>query len=150
MKYAVCLASFIVLCITVSCNKSDDDDTPAAGKTWKLGTTTYTVNNYAKANEDFQAYDIAGNGMIFSFKTFPTVEGNYNVVNGWSMLGPNDVSVVAFGSSSGTSYFSTGYDHTVANVKILSPTRLAITLPETWVLKSGSDSLKLSANIGSL
>lgn len=145
----------VVLCASsiIACNKSDDDSTttPAAvNKTWKLGATTYTVNNYARANETFQAYDVAGNGIHFSFGTYPTAGGTYNVVSSSATLGANDVSVLAFGSNSGTSYFSTGNDNIKATVKLVSASTLAITLPDTWVAKPGADSLKVSANLGDL
>jgi hypothetical protein len=154
MKYALSLVSIVFLMSAIACNKSDDDNggnqgtTP--GKTWKLGSTTYTVNNYTKTSGEFQVYDVPGNGMIFSFRDFPTTDGSYNVVSNTATLGPNDVSVVAFSPVSGTSYFSTGRDSTVASVKVMSASRLAITLPDTWVVKGGTDSLKLSANIGAL
>ena len=147
------IAILLAISSTIACNKSDDDSTtpPATGnKTWKLGTTTYTVNNYARASETFQAYDAAGNGIHFSFATFPTTGGNYNVVNSSATLGANDVSILAFGSNSGTSYFSTGNDNTVATVRIIGTSTLGITLPDTWVAKPGADSLKLSANLGDL
>jgi hypothetical protein len=136
----------------IACNKDDDTITPPAtiNKTWKLGSTTYTVNNYARANETFQAYDAAGNGVHFSFSTYPTADGTYNVVSSSATLGANDVSVLAFGSSSGTSYFSTGNDNTKATIKVVSSSTLRVTLPDTWVAKPGADSLKLSANLGDL
>ena len=144
----------VVLCTAsvTACNKSDDDSTAPAtvNKTWKLGATTYTVNNYARANETFQAYDVAGNGIHFSFGTYPTAGGTYNVVSSSATLGANDMSVLAFGSNSGTSYFSTGNDNIKATVTLVSASRLGITLPDTWVAKPGADSLKASANLGDL
>ena len=153
MKYVHLLACMILLCAAVACKKTDDGGTTPVntpGKTWKLGATTYTVNNYAKFSTEFQVYDKTGSGMIFTFPAFPTADGNYNVVGSSATLGPNDVQVVAFGSTSGTSYFATGEDHTVAAVKVISATVLAIKLPDTWVVKGGTDSLKLSTDIGSL
>ena len=144
----------LALSSTIACNKSDDDSTPpppaAVNKTWKLGTTTYTVNNYARSNNDFQAYDAAGNGVHFSFGTYPTTGGTYNVVSSTATLGAADVSIVAFGNSGGTSYFSTGNDNVRATVTVISASTLGITLPDTWVAKPGADSLKLSANLGDL
>lgn len=150
MKLYTGFAAMLFLAIAISaCKKSDDDKPATIDNTWKLGTTTYTVNNYAKANETFQAYDKAGNGVHFSFKTFPAADGNYNVVGRTATLGANDVSILAFGSNMGSSYFSTGNDRIVASVKIISGSRLRISLPDTW-MAGGSDSLKLSATLGDL
>lgn len=146
-----CAALVLIATSLISCKKSDDGSGASASKTWKLGGTTYTVNNYAKASETFEAYDKDGNGVHFSFAAFPAADGSYNVVSGAAGLGPNDVSVLAFGSNSGSSYFSTGNDHIVATVQVINATRLHIVLPDTWVKKAGlDDSLKLSAKLGDL
>ena len=133
-----------------SCKK--DDDTPVTKmNTWKLGATTYTANNYASnTTDDFQAYDKAGNGLNFGFSQLPVADGSYTVVPMSTTLGPNQIHVVAFGPASGSSYFATGSDHTVATVKVLAPRRLSISLPDTWVVKGGTDSMKLSVSIGEL
>jgi hypothetical protein len=44
----------------------------------------------------------------------------------------------------------TGYDNTSATVRVLSPARFDISLPDTWVVKGGTDSMKLSVDIGDL
>jgi hypothetical protein len=150
MKLLLSVLALVCL-LAVSCNKPDDAPPAAKNNTWKLGATTYTVNNYASnTTDDFQAYDLAGNGLNISFAALPTADGSYNVVGNSSSLGPNDIHVVAFGPVSGNSYFATGYDHTIATVKVLSATRFAVSLPDTWVVKGGTDSMKLSVNIGDL
>ena len=135
--------------LATSCSKSDDSTPQVKHNTWKLGTTTYTVNNYAtNTTDDFQAYDKLGNGLNFSFASYPPADGNYRVVDRTASLGPNEMKVLAFGSASGSSYFATGSDNTVAVVKVLGTSRVSISLPDTWVVKGGTDSLKLSVDIG--
>jgi hypothetical protein len=142
-------ALFVISLFAASCSKPDD--TPVVkNNTWVLGGTTYTVNNYVKTTDDFQAHDKSGNKIFLSFNPFPTADGNYTVVNNSATLGANEVKVLAAGSASGASYFATGFDHTTATIKVLSPTLLRVTLPDTWVVKGGTDSLKLSINVGEL
>ncbi len=149
MKMLPCLLA--ALLFAASCKKSDDGGTVTKSNTWKLGATSYVVNNYAKASETLEAYDKTGNGVFFSFATYPTADGVYNVVGSAASLGPNDVSIVAFGSTSGTSYFASGAGGTKATIKVINNSfRLRISLPDTWVVKGGTDSLKLSAELGDL
>ncbi len=152
MKTLSLFASILLLTVSaISCKKSDSNPAATAMKTWKLGTTTYTVNNYAKSSETFQAYDKTGNGIHFSFSAFPTADGVYNVVSNSASLGSGDVSIIAFGSATGSTYFSTGGDNIKATVKVISSSRLQIALPDTWVKNpTTSESLKLSASLGDL
>ncbi len=145
-------AALLAITLFAACKKSDDSTPATKYNTWKLGATTYTVNNYAKASETLEMYDKAGNGVFFTFAAYPTADGIYNVVGNSASLGPKDVSITAFGSASGTSYFASGSDGTKATVKPVSGStlRLRISLPDTWVVKGGTDSLKLSAEIGDL
>ncbi len=144
-------ALVLLTSVAVSCNKSDDTTGGYDKKNkWILDGTIYTANNYVKTTDDFQAHDKLGNKIFMTFNPFPTADGNYAVVNNSATLGPNEVKILAAGSASGSSYFATGFDHTTAVVKVLSPTLLSVTLPDTWVVKGGTDSLKLSINIGEL
>jgi hypothetical protein len=143
----------ILSLIAGSCKKDDTPDTPVTKmNTWKLGSVTYTVNNYASnTTDDYQVFDKAGNGLNISFKELPVADGSYSVVPSSTTLGPNQIHVLAHGPASGSSYFATGNDHTVATVKVTTNAfrKVTISLPDTWVVK-GADSMKLSVNIGEL
>ena len=150
MKHTSILFAALLCLLTASCNKADDTPTTTTNNYWKAGATTYKVNNYTKTGDMYYAYDTSFNGISFSFATFPTTDGTYTVVDRATTLGAGQVEVDVFGPVSGSTYFSTGSDHTVATVTVTSG-KLKITLPDTWVKKATTDdSIKISANLGPL
>ena len=150
MKQLLPALSLICLLAT-SCSKSDDSTPAVKNNTWKLGTVTYTAKSYATNTfDDYQVHDTLGNGLIFTFASYTPADGNYRIVDRTASLGANEMKVLAFGSVPGNSYFTSGYDNTVATVKVLGSARINISLPDTWVAKGGTDSLKLSVDIQSL
>ncbi len=144
----------LALLATASCKKSEDNGPQTGGplptqkSQWTLGSTTYTVNNFAMANNTYSAYDKAGNGIGFSFEPYPTTAGSFKVINDTASLGPQQVKVFIFGAQSGSTYFATGHDNKAAAVSF-DAGRIKIVMPEAWV-KKGSDSLKATANLDTL
>src|SRR5687768_14623498 len=91
------LLPIVLLLLTASCNKSDDDtNNTNTGSTWKVGSTTYKVNNFTTASETYSAYDTAGNGISFSFSTFPPPAGTYAVIGNTASLGAGQVKAAVF------------------------------------------------------
>ena len=151
------LSALLILAIigTASCKKTEDN-TPQTGgpifsgqgRQWTIGDKTYTVNNYSKTSDNnYTAYDTAGNGIGFSFSPYPTTADNYTIINDDSTVGPQQVSVFVFGSVSGNTYFSTGTENKTAAISFENG-KIKIVLSGVWVKKAYSnDSLKASANL---
>lgn len=148
MRNTLWLAAALLLGLT-GCKKENSNPQPAASS-WKLGANTYRVNNYVKSAAAYEAYDKLGNGIIFTFSSFPSSDGNYQVIHGKAnTIGSNQVKIVAFGSQSGKSYYTIN-DGAAAQIKVLNPSVLSIKIPDTWAVSREGDSLKLSAELGSL
>ncbi len=148
MKNLFPLLAFSLL--TISSCKKENTSTPAAKSQWTLGSTTHTVNSYAKTNESYYAYDAEGNGIGFSFAAYPTTAGSYTVINDDSTLEAGQVKVFVFGTIAGNTYFSTGTENKKAEVSFEN-SKIKIALPEVWVKKAFTDdSLRASASLGAL
>lgn len=143
-------ALFLLSIATLSCNKPDGDGgiTPV-DRSWKVGSTTYKVNNYSQSGETYSAYDTGGSSINFSFASYPPAAGSYRVVGDTATLGAGQVKVYvgSFGTSANT-YCSTGSDGVSATVSFEN-SKIRIVLPDTWAKKisGSSDSLKISATL---
>lgn len=154
MKHFLSALSLLALA-TLSCNKPDNNNggggTPSVERSWKIGSTSHKVNNYAQSGETYSAYDVDGNSINFTFSSYPPAAGSYRVIADTATLGAGQVKVytASFGSSANT-YVATGSDGVNATISFES-SKIKIVLPDTWIRKlSGSDSLKVSATLSPL